>query len=869
MGLIPDFKALAKTMNTFSPMSITQGAWRKLFASVMDALGDHLWKVPALLGDGTPAGARHLLGLDNAVLEYTNRGDWKDDADYSTNDMVWWEGSTYAALVPHHSGQSFRADLEAGKWRAIGGDLFERLSAPEGSSLVGFIQRGADAVPRRGQDKYRDIVSVKDYGATGDYAANDTDGIVKAYNVVPAPFFPAGKFRNSVTEPRLYYGPGVPVTLSGEVAKNFNNVSGIGVESFDALGAFPADTPPGLVVKSRMENLSLVVLPPSDTNAVFDFSDVGGAKFTYLDGIVTDFCNGAKPSAYSLAQADAMSADFSAMVGYAAVTGTTGGGRGPVYWVTNTSDDIYTTGSLRWAINQVRTAGSGRVLFHPRGNFEVYLTSQIILPSNITIDAPGRNARIWAPTDVTRFKLIDCANVVVRRLQFSSTPGATATMRDGIWIVPDSVDRVWIDQCSFRYAGDGCIDMSTLVEMENPCRVTVSRCLFRQHDKGMLLGSLACYNPNPPAWCPTASPANTRLFVTLIENYYDSVGQRQPKAISQTFVDSINNVHRMCQQNRDDGSFGSAYGILTATGGSARSRGDLFISALGTGWSGVDAWRDPQKPLGGGTGATDGPGCIDYTTDTVALDGVKLAKYNEGLVPVPPYAITPKSIPTSNYARRKWAQMILSNAGAEFDTAADGQFRWDRKSVETPNGFNVISETPGSGRWLRVDKINEAPAFANMVPPSRTINTPRSPTLRIASHAITVPDTGTFFAIDTEGQAASDTLTTINGGSDGRWIMLRSASSGRTVTVMGGGNIAVPETYPLSANSTVITLMYEPTVGKWLTIEKLPTYGSAWNGTTPFKLGNYYLWVDTSQRLRIKNSAPASDTDGIVVGSQS
>jgi hypothetical protein len=34
------------------------------------------------------------------------------------------------------------------------------------------------------------------------------------------------------------------------------------------------------------------------------------------------------------------------------------------------------------------------------------------------------------------------------------------------------------------------------------------------------------------------------------------------------------------------------------------------------------------------------------------------------------------------------------------------------------------------------------------------------------------------------------------------------------------------------------------------------------------ELGIYHLWVDSSGRLRIKNSAPTSDTDGTVVGTQ-
>lgn len=49
--------------------------------------------------------------------------------------------------------------------------------------------------------------------------------------------------------------------------------------------------------------------------------------------------------------------------------------------------------------------------------------------------------------------------------------------------------------------------------------------------------------------------------------------------------------------------------------------------------------------------------------------------------------------------------------------------------------------------------------------------------------------------------------------------------------------------------------------------ESLWVTGGAWN-TSHLRLGNYRLWVDSSGRLRIKNGAPTSDTDGTVVGTQ-
>lgn len=44
--------------------------------------------------------------------------------------------------------------------------------------------------------------------------------------------------------------------------------------------------------------------------------------------------------------------------------------------------------------------------------------------------------------------------------------------------------------------------------------------------------------------------------------------------------------------------------------------------------------------------------------------------------------------------------------------------------------------------------------------------------------------------------------------------------------------------------------------------------GSKWDGPHPI-LGTTHLWVDTTGDLRIKSSAPTSDLDGTVVGTQS
>jgi len=49
-----------------------------------------------------------------------------------------------------------------------------------------------------------------------------------------------------------------------------------------------------------------------------------------------------------------------------------------------------------------------------------------------------------------------------------------------------------------------------------------------------------------------------------------------------------------------------------------------------------------------------------------------------------------------------------------------------------------------------------------------------------------------------------------------------------------------------------------------LTLER----ANQWNGR-PLIMGNYHLWIDATGKLRIKDGAPTSDTDGTIVGTQS
>ena len=104
--------------------------------------------------------------------------------------------------------------------------------------------------------------------------------------------------------------------------------------------------------------------------------------------------------------------------------------------------------------------------------------------------------------------------------------------------------------------------------------------------------------------------------------------------------------------------------------------------------------------------------------------------------------------------------------------------------------------------------------FGNII---RKISNNNGAELTIASGAVSVGSD--FHVIDTEGDASSDDLDTINGGFIGMFLLLKAANDARTVVVKDGtGNLKTNGDFSLTHTDDTIALIYDGT--NWLEVSR-------------------------------------------------
>jgi hypothetical protein len=111
---------------------------------------------------------------------------------------------------------------------------FAAFQASSGSSLVGFTGVGTGTVTRTSENKMRDIVSVKDFGAVGNGIVSDNAAIAAAFAAYTEVYFPAGTY---LVSSNLTIPVGKVVTLNASAA--FTVASGVTLRIYAQVNGNP------------------------------------------------------------------------------------------------------------------------------------------------------------------------------------------------------------------------------------------------------------------------------------------------------------------------------------------------------------------------------------------------------------------------------------------------------------------------------------------------------------------------------------------------------------------------------------------------------------------------------------------------------
>lgn len=161
----------------------------------------------------------------------------------------------------------------------------------------------------------------------------------------------------------------------------------------------------------------------------------------------------------------------------------------------------------------------------------------------------------------------------------------------------------------------------------------------------------------------------------------------------------------------------------------------------------------------------------------------------------------------NNYPQVKIGAAVGRNADADnLQKEGSGAF-----VVYTAPGTNDTNAEDNTTERMRVDYQGNVgigtTAPATTLDVRGSVSVGQGSEVTIASGVITVTDS--YHKVDTEGDASSDNLDTINGGQIGQMLFLRQVDSGRDVVLTESGNIILPgSTFTLSNAADLCLLLY-------------------------------------------------------------
>jgi len=280
---------------------------------------------------------------------------------------------------------------------------------------------------------------------------------------------------------------------------------------------------------------------------------------------------------------------------------------------------------------------------------------------------------------------------------------------------------------------------------------------------------------------------------------------------------------------------------------------------------------------------------IDPATDTFTSSGIKLG--TGAMIQFTTSGTLPGGMTaaTDYYAIRvtdDTFKIATSRALAESGTALDVTDAGSGQHTVTAQSMSVLIE-PAAVTTLRV----VAPYITDTIP-IRPMIVNKAGNNKVTLEAVT-PATGVTFyepyspsdypviipgALSAQGASITGNISVSSGDivldnshsivgkkTDGTQVQIAKVTPSDTISLGNPGNNAAIATTEVKA-ATTLNLTANGITHR-ATSAGFAVASSAWNGAH-WIIGNYHVWVDVTGRVRVKNSAPASDLDGQLLADQ-
>ncbi|SDD76833.1 Pectate lyase [Mucilaginibacter pineti] len=254
-----------------------------------------------------------------------------------------------------------------------------------------------------------------------------------------------------------------------------------------------------------------------------------GRKYTYT--LTSTASSGTTTPTAPVTTPATGSALSTVLTGYAAVSGTTIGGRG------GTTVTVSTLAAFKAAV-----AGSSAKIVYVTGTIKGAGLDPVYVGSNTTII--GKTGAVLQGMNLYLFTV---SNIIIQNVTFKNY-----VTECGVYVKFQS-HHVWIDHCDFSTDRTHGWDYwgKDIGVAEGSDYVTISWNKFHDTNLSLLIGSVTS----------DAVAANTgKLHVTLHHNYWYNIGEREPTLVFGS-IHMYNNYHL----NNDGYSIGARYGGMVRT----------------------------------------------------------------------------------------------------------------------------------------------------------------------------------------------------------------------------------------------------------------------------------------------------------------